>query len=181
MQIRLAQRSDAPRLRQLFYDTVHQVNIQDYSLAQVNAWAPALSDPQSWQPKFAHQWTLIAEEVAEDIAEEVVAEETFQILGFCELQQDGHIGCFYCHAQHQRQGVGSFLLRHLEAIALQQGLCCLYTEASITAKPFFEHWGFRVMQVQDVERRGVLLRNFVMEKALTLGKELAVDKGLENN
>jgi putative acetyltransferase len=153
MHIRLAQVSDAPILMRLFYDTVHRVNCQDYSQEQLNAWAPTLTDSNRWQPQFLSQWTF-------------VVEADSQVIGFCELERDGHIGCFYCHYQHQRQGVGSLLMRHLEAIALQQGMTRLHTEASITAKPFFEHWGFQVVQAQEVKRYGVLLRNFVMDKRL---------------
>ena len=36
--------------------------------------------------------------------------------------------------------------------------------ASITARPFFEQRGYRVVRQQQVERGGVLLTNFVMEK-----------------
>jgi putative acetyltransferase len=151
MHIRPAQFSDASVLTRLFYDTVHHVNCRDYSQEQVDAWAPTLTDRGHWQPQFLSQWTF-------------VAEEGTKILGFCELERDGHIGCFYCHYQHQRQGVGSLLLQHLEAIALQRGIERLHTEASITAKPFFERWGFQVAQAQEVERHGVRLRNFVMDK-----------------
>ncbi len=153
MHIRPAQFSDSSILMQLFYDTVHRVNCQDYSQEQLNAWAPALTEPGCWQPQFLSQWTFVAEEGA-------------KIVGFCELERNGHIGCFYCHDQHQRQGVGSLLLQHLELIALQQRINHLYTEASITARPFFERWGFRVVQAQEVERYGVMLRNFVMDKNL---------------
>ena len=38
------------------------------------------------------------------------------------------------------------------------------TRASITAKPFFEKRGYRVIREQQVERQGVALTNFVMEK-----------------
>lgn len=38
------------------------------------------------------------------------------------------------------------------------------THASITAKPFFQHRGYRVVRKQEVIRHGVALTNFVMEK-----------------
>ena len=38
------------------------------------------------------------------------------------------------------------------------------THASITAKPFFQHRGYRVVRKQEVIRRGVALTNLVMEK-----------------
>ena len=40
----------------------------------------------------------------------------------------------------------------------------LTTHASITARPFFEHRGYRVLYAQTVERHGVTMQNFVMEK-----------------
>lgn len=38
------------------------------------------------------------------------------------------------------------------------------THASITAKPFFEKRGYRIIKEQQVERKGIFLTNFVMEK-----------------
>lgn len=41
---------------------------------------------------------------------------------------------------------------------------CITTHASITAKPFFESRGYRVLREQQVTRNGVILINYVMEK-----------------
>lgn len=38
------------------------------------------------------------------------------------------------------------------------------THASITAKPFFLNRGYRVVREQGVIRRGVAMKNYVMEK-----------------
>lgn len=38
------------------------------------------------------------------------------------------------------------------------------THASITARPFFEARAYRVIREQRVERHGVRMTNFVMEK-----------------
>lgn len=38
------------------------------------------------------------------------------------------------------------------------------THASITAKPFFEKRGYKVVKEQQVERQGIFLTNFRMEK-----------------
>ena len=39
MKIRRYQKSDCEELAKLFYNTVHTINIQDYSVEQLNAWA----------------------------------------------------------------------------------------------------------------------------------------------
>lgn len=41
MKIRKYEIADTEQIVQLFYDTVQQVNIRDYTKAQVDAWAPA--------------------------------------------------------------------------------------------------------------------------------------------
>jgi putative acetyltransferase len=42
----------------------------------------------------------------------------------------------------------------------------LFTEASITAKPFFQRMGFSVVKEQEVSRRGETFINYAMEKFL---------------
>ena len=57
----------------------------------------------------------------------------------------------------QGRGVASALCDALPAARI--------THASITARPFFERRGWHVVKEQQVERRGVLLTNFVMERS----------------
>ena len=60
------------------------------------------------------------------------------------------------------------------ASALCDALEALYpaeritVHASVTARPFFEKRGYRVRNAQQVERRGQVLANFVMEKELKI-------------
>jgi putative acetyltransferase len=42
----------------------------------------------------------------------------------------------------------------------------MVTQASITARPFFEDQGFRVVKRNGIERAGVELTNFTMAKRL---------------
>jgi putative acetyltransferase len=72
----------------------------------------------------------------------------------------------FVHPQYQGVGVASLLLRTVEATAQNQGLRCLTTEASLTARPFFERRGFDVVASQEVQKRGQTLRNFLMERRL---------------
>lgn len=138
---------------QLFYDTVHEINICDYTQEQVDTWAPENMSYETWVEKLQTKLTY-------------VVEENGQIVGFGQLESDGHIDCFYCHNEYQRKGIGSMLLNHIEKTARALGIKRLFTEASITAKPFFQILGFSVIREQQVERRGVYFRNFAMEKLL---------------
>jgi putative acetyltransferase len=62
--------------------------------------------------------------------------------------------------------VGSQIYRAIETKAVELPVNRLFTEASITAKPFFQRKGFSVLKEQQVTRRGETFINYVMEKFL---------------
>jgi putative acetyltransferase len=96
----------------------------------------------------------------------LVAEGGGEVIGFAELEEDGHLDMFYVRKDAVGRGVGSILYRAIEREAREQGIGLIFTEASVTARPFFERWGFRVVRERSVTRRGVELTNFAMEKPL---------------
>jgi len=57
-------------------------------------------------------------------------------------------------------------LEQLEKYVRAKGIAFINTAASITSKPFFEAKGFIELSEQTVERRGVRLRRYLMEKKL---------------
>lgn len=146
--IRPYQPDDCPRLAALFYDTVHTVNARDYSPAQLDAWAAGQADLERWNESFSAHHTL-------------VAEQDGQIVGFGDMDAGGYLDRLYVHRDYQRQGIAAALCDALEQACGQERL---ETHASITARPFFEQRGYCVVRQQQVERGGVLLTNFVMEK-----------------
>ena len=90
----------------------------------------------------------------------LVAEEGGALIGFGDITADGYLDRLYVHHLHQRQGVAAALCDRLEETVKGP----VTTHASITARPFFEKRGYRVVKEQQVERRGILLTNFVMKK-----------------
>ena len=146
MLIRKYQPSDCPRLAELFYQTVHEVNKQDYTKEQLNAWATGEVDLNAWNHSFLEHYTLVAVEGDE-------------ILGFGDIDETGYLDRLYVHKDHQREGIASRLCGKLEAHVSGN----IRTHASITAKPFFQNRGYKIIKEQQVERRGILLTNFVME------------------
>ena len=153
MEIRLFCPQDAEQIAQLFHETVREINIRNYSTNQVKAWAPDNLYFRNWLEVCANRFTY-------------VADENGVILGFGELEPDGHIDCFYCHKNYQGRGIGRQIYQAIEAKARELGLPRLYAEASITAKPFFQRLGFSVVKEQQVSRRGEIFINYVMEKFL---------------
>lgn len=147
MVIRTYRPEDCPALAELFCLTVHTVNAADYTPEQLAAWAPGTVDLDGWDRSFRQHHTLLA-----------VEGET--VLGFGDMDGGGYLDRLYVRADRQGQGVGSVLCDLLERTAGGR----VVTHASITARPFFERRGYRVVREQQVERRGVLLTNYVMEK-----------------
>lgn len=139
---------DAPALAELFHRTVHTVCAGDYSPAELAAWSPAPPDAAAWNERFLRHHTL-------------VAEVDGALAGFADLADDGYLDRLYVSADHQRMGVASALCDALEE---QSAAPVLTTHASITAKGFFLRRGYAVVRAQQVERHGVLLTNFVMQK-----------------
>ncbi|MDY6897016.1 MAG: GNAT family N-acetyltransferase [Cyanobacteriota bacterium] len=152
--IRLFQKQDAEQIAKLFYQTVREVNINDYSINQVKAWAPDDINFRDWVSTCSERFTY-------------VADDNGTIAGFGELESDGHIDCFYCHKDYQGIGVGKKIYHAIESKAYELGIHRLYTEASITAKPFFLRMGFSIVKKQQVERREEIFINYAMEKYIT--------------
>ncbi|EID4421516.1 GNAT family N-acetyltransferase [Vibrio vulnificus] len=151
IEIRKYQESDAHDLWAIFYQTVRNVNLRDYSQAQVEAWAPDDFSSEIWQRKMNYLSPFVAEIGG-------------KIVGYSDLQENGLIDHLFCHHEHQGQGVGRQLMEHVLRMGELQGITRFYSEVSITARPFYERFGFKVIQEQIIEVRGQKLCNFVMEK-----------------
>jgi putative acetyltransferase len=146
---------DSATLGRLFYDTVRAINSGDYTAEEIAAWVPAIPAPD-WAARRARTRIVL------------VAEDATGLLGFAELRASAsHLDCLYTRHDTQGRGVATALLRAIEVRACALGLSRLHTEASITARPFFERRGFRLLARQQVERNGIMLVNFRMEKTLT--------------
>ena len=150
VRLRPYREGDCPALAALFTDTVHTVNAAHYTPAQLDAWAPASGpDLQDWEERFQNHITLVAEVEG-------------RLAGFADLDPvQGYLDRLYVSSRFQRQGVASALCDALEQAAAGRPIV---TYASRTARPFFEQRGYRTVQARQVQRRGVSLENFLMEK-----------------
>ena len=137
----------------LFRDTIRRVNSRDYSPAQIAAWASDDIDTVAWFGRFTGRFVPVAEEAGRPV-------------GFAELEPDGHIDRVYVSADHQRRGIGRQLAGRRGGRGPAVGLARLFTEASITARPFFEAQGFAVLAPQVVTCRGAEFVNYRMERVL---------------
>ena len=115
-------------LAELFYNTVHTINAKDYSEEQLDVWATGTVDLEKWNQSFLEHYTL-------------VALDDKQIIGFGDIDQTGYLDRLYVHKDYQRKGVAT---ERLERATPHK----ITTYASITAKPFFEKRGYRMIKEQ---------------------------------
>ncbi len=147
MELRKYRQSDCKKLTELFYHTVHTVNAKDYTKEQLNVWASGQVDLAKWDQSLREHFSI-------------VAAENEIIVGFGDIDKTGYLDRLYVHADYQSKGIATAICNQLEQAVSGN----IITHASITAKPFFEKRGYKVVKEQNVERQGVFLKNFVMEK-----------------
>jgi putative acetyltransferase len=140
-------------MMQLFYDTVHTINARHYRKEQLNGWAPENSDKRFWE-----------ERLKKNVCK--VAFINNKMVGFTELVDDGHVDTLYVHKDFQRRKIAANLIEEILQIAEKRNYRVLTTEASITAKPFFEAHGFRVTRIKKKLYNGKDFTNYKMTKEL---------------
>lgn len=148
MIIRKYKPNDCKCIVELFYDTVHTVNAKDYTEEQLNAWADNDIDLEEWNRSLSAHYAVVA--VENDV-----------IAGFGDIDKTGYLDRLYVHRDYQKMGIAAAICDELErAVQAPE----IITHASVTAKPFFEKRGYKVITKQQVERKNVKLTNYVMKK-----------------
>ena len=145
MFIREYQSSDCEELTKLFYNTVHTVNAKDYTEEQLDAWATGQVDLNKWDQSLREHYSI-------------VAVENEMLVSFGDIDESGYLDHLFVHADYQGKGIGTMICNRLEQAVSGN----IITHASITARPFFEKRGYRVVKEQQVESQGVFLTNFDM-------------------
>ncbi len=123
------------------------MNAKDYTKEQLDAWATGTVDLEKWNQSLEEHFSL-------------VALDGEKIIGFGDIDDTGYLDRLFVHSDYQGKGVATAICDQLEQSV--QGN--IVTHASITAKPFFEKRGYKIVKERQVERKGVLLTNFIMEK-----------------
>lgn len=122
---------DTQEISWLFYDTVHDITSDAYTSIQINKWAPKVVDLNQWKQRLGQSNTLVA-----------FTPEDNKIIGFSDINNQGHIDYLYVHYAHQYTGVGTALLEAIKQKAQELKLKTMYADVNILAKPLFTQGGF---------------------------------------
>jgi len=152
--IRRYKAGDHLAIGRIFHDAVHQIACRDYTQEQLDAWASPPADVGQWE----EDWKQRCERKIPFVKEIGGA-----VVGFIELDPDGHIDCTYVDPAHAGTGVMREIMAEVKREAKLRGNERLFAEVSKTGRRFFERNGFTWVRDNLVERRGVTLVNYIME------------------
>jgi putative acetyltransferase len=141
-------------LHEIFFSAVHALAPGQYSRAQIDAWAPVSFDKDRWIERVRDLRPFVVERGGE-------------ILAYADLQPSGYIDHFYVGGGHARQGVGTVLMDHIHRMAGFSRMGSLTSEVSLTAQPFFERFGFAVVERRQRGVGSVAIPYVFMRKALS--------------
>ena len=142
--------SEFKRIAQIFSSAIHQTASSVYSKEQLLAWSDVEPNYNYWQNRC-------------ELKRPFVYFSLELVVGFIELDTDGHIDCLYVDPDHVRRGIASLLLRHAIQTAFAMNINLIRVEASLLAQPLFSKFGFRIISKNPASIKGVPLENFQME------------------
>jgi putative acetyltransferase len=155
MRIRAYAERDAAGVCSVYRRSVETLGPRDYTPEQVAAWASRTPDAAAMHARLSDGRDVI-----------VAADEADQVVGFIDLEADGHIDLLYCAPGAAGSGLALLLYATAEAIARQRGQARLYSEASEAALRFFLRRGFTLLHRRDLMIGSVAIHNFAVEKVL---------------
>ena len=150
--IRRLAAQDIPEMRKLFRATVLTVNSKDYTKEEVEDWASCGDTVEHWKELLAKNNYIGA------------LDGQGGIVGFSSMNAEGYLHSMFVHKDWQGKGVATLLLSEVEKIARRYGVHKISVEVSVTARPFFEKHGYKVVKEQKAKANRLYLTNYVMEK-----------------
>ena len=91
-------------MRAIFFSAIHELACRDYSIEQLDAWAPVAYDMAAWQERIRAIQPFVAEI------------DGFPV-GYADLQTSGYIDHFFVAGAHGGRGVGRTLMAHIFQVA----------------------------------------------------------------
>ena len=146
--------ADAIALTDLYARSVRHYGPRAYTPAQVAAWAATADVART------------AARCSDGRQVWVAQDDAGVVMGFGDLEADGHLDMLYAAPEAEGLHVGSLLYAAIETHAREQGMEWLIVEASELARPLFERRGFTLLRRNDLLLDGVAIHNYRMEKRL---------------
>jgi putative acetyltransferase len=144
---------DEMALHAVYLSAIHEIAINDYTLEQINAWAPHSINTDLWANRMRGISPFVVEAEGKAVA-------------YADLQPNGYIDHFFVSRPVARKGVGTALMNYIHEVADAKKIEALSSNVSRTAQPFFRRFGFVIIEQRSPKIRGVIVPNAFMNKTL---------------
>lgn len=153
IKIRGMKLADAVTVTRLHRNTIRKINSKDYPKHVIKVWSGR--NTVSWlRENFATE-------------QRYVAVVKGQVVGFINLSPDGKtLQALYVRQNYIGRGAGSALMKKAEQVIRQSGRKSMTVTSSVTARPFYEKQGFKVIKPITDLIKGVKVRGWKMRKSL---------------
>lgn len=151
--IRKATIDDLNEVLILFTGTVKNTCKEDYNPKKIAAWLKSAENKKRWEDAIVNQYFILAG-------------QDEKLVGFGSLENPNYIDFMYVNHSFLRNGIASIIFQNLMDKALRNNCQFVISDVSITAKPFFESKGFKVVKENRNLAHGVELINYRMKKDL---------------
>ena len=108
--IRVAQQSDVIELRDLYKNTVLEINRRDYSQEEVEDWASCGDDLAKIKGMIETHYFIVA------------VDQQSQVVGFSSITPQGYLHSMFIHKDFQGKGIATMLLKEIELYAIAEGI-----------------------------------------------------------
>ncbi len=158
VEIRPLRAEDFADAGRIFFCAIHEGTRHVYTREQRRAWAGETIDLRGWEDRLSGLTGFIAEENGEPV-------------GFMTIDRTGYVDLAFVLPSAAGKGTGSALLSAVEHWAAERAARRLTAAASLAARPFFEKHGWTVLHREEVERQGVSLPRYQMQKIVAPGDQ----------
>ena len=151
MNLKQITQKDQLDLKKIYFDSIISIDEKIYTSEQKRAWAS-----QAWDNK---NFNLSLRE-----GNGWLINEKEKIIAFASRYPNDRIALLYCKGDLQRRGYGTKLLHKLEEDAIEEGITCLSTEASLISYKLFLKNNWEIVSKEKVVIKYIIFERYKMIK-----------------
>lgn len=149
--LRKAELNNLKEIQSLFKETILYTCQKDYTVNQRNTWASSINNIDKWKLAIQNEYFIIAL-------------QNEKIIGFGSLKNGNYLNLLYVHPNYLKVGIASNIYEELKKESLRLKYKKLEADVSITALPFFEKKGFKVLKKNYNIIDGLEIINYKMSE-----------------
>ena len=151
MNLKQITKKDQLDLKKLYFDSILSIDERIYTPKQKRAWASQAWDNKNFDISLneGNGWFIY---------------DKGQIIAFASRYPKNRIALLYCKGDSQRKGYGTKLIQKMEKDALEEGINCLSTEASLISYKLFLKNKWEIVRKEKITIKNIIFERYKMKK-----------------